>query len=967
MSQTRRKRKERGAADAVAAVHNALNLPEVVEALAGEALAAEREAIQAATQQAEQEALIAATQETESRPDTAFQLKRVVEGLIFASDRPLTVPNLRQYLGNDVGRQEIQEALDLLVEDYSQRGIVLHDVAGGYQFRTHPSSSEWIQKLIAGRPVRLSRAQLDTLAIVAYRQPITRPEIDDIRGVDSASTVKVLLDRSMLRILGKKEEVGRPLLYGTSKEFLEFFNLAELRDLPTLREFHELNDEGMAQVDKLGADISGVDVGAVAAQVAKEREEEAIAAVARAEEEAEEKRLAKEAEKAARAAEKAEQKFDRDAPLVMPLSFAEAAEENAAAVEASDGSEVDGADGLDAADGSALADADGADNSDAAEALDGSDVDGSPTADGTAMADADDFEAMDSSEVSSAEEMDAPPDAPEEAVSALQDADGLDAVEGAADVGLDATEADVASEPLSVADEPSEDGDEPAFDGASPSPGEDETGLHDDYGEPQPSELLPTDEAPAEGHAEVSDLSDSESHEGLEAPEPLDDQGVDASAEGSTLVIAGSPDAEVPGLEEELLATGDDQDAVDVEVDELGDSLTTSAEASSFDNSAPEVDAEPVAAFGESSKRESGLAYDDASELDESPQNNPEEVFEGPESVAGREGSDAQLRELDATSDSESGADAVEMDERSDEFDADEAGHVSSFEELAQKFAAQDEGDVDDEMEASPDAEAVAATPGDDGWSSAAALSDDEAQPAHEESDSHDEGELSADDADEPRADAQDANAALDSSDHDLEEPSADNAPESEAPHASVDEPSSLDETPIDADEYETDELETEREEDAMTPENDEGNEPNAEETLVELAAVDPDTVMEDEAAILHPSALADASGFVVEHTIPDQTVPGHADLVDPSDAFDPAATLVNMTTAMPDVTLVDRQPAPEAPSDFDAEHDENTDVGGFVGEDTSVSPDHADPFSPEPDADIGAEQLDETNDEETP
>jgi segregation and condensation protein B len=211
---------------------------------------------------------------------------------------------MRQYLGNSIDRKELQECLDGLVEEYSTRGIVLHDVAGGYQFRTHPASSTWIQKLIAGRPVRLSRAQLDTLAIVAYRQPITRPEIDDIRGVDSGSTLKVLLDRNLLRVLGKKEEPGRPLLYGTSKDFLEFFNLAELRDLPTLREFHELNDDGMAQVDKLGADIKGVDVGAVAAEVAAEREAQALLEAQAKEALAEEKRLAKEAARAERQAAK---------------------------------------------------------------------------------------------------------------------------------------------------------------------------------------------------------------------------------------------------------------------------------------------------------------------------------------------------------------------------------------------------------------------------------------------------------------------------------------------------------------------------------------------------------------------------------------------------------------------------------------------------------------------------------------
>ncbi len=304
MSQTRKKRRASSVAVKRAEVAEALQVAEVLEALAGEELAEQRERAETARSQAEQAALIAATQESEARAVAGFQLKRTVESLLFASDRPIEIASIRQYLGRSIDRNDIQDCLDQLVEEYSTRGIVLHDVAGGYQFRTHPASSTWIQKLIAGRPVRLSRAQLDTLAIIAYRQPITRPEIDDIRGVDSGSTLKILLDRNLLRILGKKEEVGRPLLYGTSKEFLEFFNLSELRDLPTLREFHELNDDGLAQVDKLGADIEGVDVGAVASEVAAEREAARRASEAIEAALAEEKRQARESARAERKADK---------------------------------------------------------------------------------------------------------------------------------------------------------------------------------------------------------------------------------------------------------------------------------------------------------------------------------------------------------------------------------------------------------------------------------------------------------------------------------------------------------------------------------------------------------------------------------------------------------------------------------------------------------------------------------------
>ena len=108
-------------------------------------------------------------------------------------------------------------------------------MGGGFALRTNPAFADWVGKLLAGKPVRLSRAMLETLSIVAYRQPITRPEIDDIRGVDCGPVLKTLLDRNLMRIIGKKEEVGRPMLYGTTPEFLRIFSLKDLTQLPTLR------------------------------------------------------------------------------------------------------------------------------------------------------------------------------------------------------------------------------------------------------------------------------------------------------------------------------------------------------------------------------------------------------------------------------------------------------------------------------------------------------------------------------------------------------------------------------------------------------------------------------------------------------------------------------------------------------------------------------------------------------------
>lgn len=177
-------------------------------------------------------------------------MESIVESLLFAADQPLTLKVLGDLLGaSDLG--PVRACVAALEAHYAERGITLQGVAGGYQFRTHPQNAAWVQKLLAQKPVRLTRAQLETLAIVSYRQPVTRPEIDQIRGVDSGGTLKTLLDRSLVRILGKKEEPGRPMLYGTTRDFLEFFNLSDLKDLPTLREFHELTEEHQAQVAAL--------------------------------------------------------------------------------------------------------------------------------------------------------------------------------------------------------------------------------------------------------------------------------------------------------------------------------------------------------------------------------------------------------------------------------------------------------------------------------------------------------------------------------------------------------------------------------------------------------------------------------------------------------------------------------------------------------------------------------------------
>jgi len=227
------------------------------EAEAEEAAAAEPET--EADADADVESDEVAEPEEEAEPAAAAaaldpaQLKALVEALLFASDKPLTVQRLRQLTRiPDVPR--LQAIVDEIQADFATRGIVLTEVSGGYLFRTHHAFSSWVQQLVQGRPVRLSRAQLETLSIIAYRQPITRPEIDQIRGVDSGGTLKILLDRSLVRILGKKEEPGRPMLYGTTREFLDFFSLKDLRELPTLREYSELTEESRLAVERLATE-----------------------------------------------------------------------------------------------------------------------------------------------------------------------------------------------------------------------------------------------------------------------------------------------------------------------------------------------------------------------------------------------------------------------------------------------------------------------------------------------------------------------------------------------------------------------------------------------------------------------------------------------------------------------------------------------------------------------------------------
>ena len=171
-------------------------------------------------------------------------IKAVIEALIFASDTPLALEKICMIL-SDVEKKEIKEAFEILVLEYNERqgGIYLQEVAGGFQFRTRPELSPWVKKLKSTKPHSLSPQAMETLAIVAYKQPIVKSEIESIRGVDVGAPLKSLLDRKLIRIVGRKDVPGKPIIYGTTRKFLEVFNLKDLLDLPNLRELKELNQQ----------------------------------------------------------------------------------------------------------------------------------------------------------------------------------------------------------------------------------------------------------------------------------------------------------------------------------------------------------------------------------------------------------------------------------------------------------------------------------------------------------------------------------------------------------------------------------------------------------------------------------------------------------------------------------------------------------------------------------------------------
>jgi segregation and condensation protein B len=208
-----------------------------------------------------------APMEEEGAPGPPFLLEQwvlnAIEALVFSSSEPLSAARARDVIAAEMALMDDMEgkgeptladmkaAFSALRDRWSRlavaegeapvlRGFRLVEIDGALCFRTSAAQARFIRRMQMGKPQRLSRASLETLAVVAYRQPVTKPQIEEVRGVDCSGALKALLDKKLIRVLGKAEEIGRPLLYGTTKIFLEFFELESLTDLPTLKELHEL-------------------------------------------------------------------------------------------------------------------------------------------------------------------------------------------------------------------------------------------------------------------------------------------------------------------------------------------------------------------------------------------------------------------------------------------------------------------------------------------------------------------------------------------------------------------------------------------------------------------------------------------------------------------------------------------------------------------------------------------------------
>ena len=183
-------------------------------------------------------------------------IKNIIESLLFVAEDPLTIDSIKKVL-DSTDSNAIRNVLNELSSEYEARkgGFFLREVAGGYQIRTRPEYSQWIKRLLRPNPLRLSNAALETLAIVAYKQPVIRSDIEHLRGVDCGGILRMLLERKLIRVVGRKEIPGRPIIYTTTKKFLELFELKDLRDLPSPKEIEELGNSSSETLADTASDI----------------------------------------------------------------------------------------------------------------------------------------------------------------------------------------------------------------------------------------------------------------------------------------------------------------------------------------------------------------------------------------------------------------------------------------------------------------------------------------------------------------------------------------------------------------------------------------------------------------------------------------------------------------------------------------------------------------------------------------
>lgn len=175
--------------------------------------------------------------------ETNTELKNIIEAALLVAGQPLTIDRIAAMFPQDSRptREEIRAVLKVLEEEYEGRGLELKQIDRAYRLQTREKYSSWLSRLVEERPARYSRALLETMSIIAYRQPVTRGDIEDVRGVAvSTDIIKTLTERGWIREVGRKEVPGRPALYGTTREFLEYFNLSKLEDLPPLAELRDI-------------------------------------------------------------------------------------------------------------------------------------------------------------------------------------------------------------------------------------------------------------------------------------------------------------------------------------------------------------------------------------------------------------------------------------------------------------------------------------------------------------------------------------------------------------------------------------------------------------------------------------------------------------------------------------------------------------------------------------------------------